>query len=256
LLQYFDFSDTTSDQHNRLSPTMLARIFFLMLISLNGFGQLRQQIEVGGGLGTLNYTGDLSRTYNFSFSRPAATVFYRYNLSHVISLKTGFTFGSLAASDKTNPIDAAAGVRNASFKVSLAELAPVFEYHFLDWRDARNKVKFTPYLFTGLGMFFFSRHKTNPSGASYSNVQLSLPVGGGIKYVISPYWYVAAEFGIRKTFFDELDNVSGGLRSRKTVSGGQYAFPFGNKYDLDNYFFLGFTLSHTFYQIPCASAPY
>jgi hypothetical protein len=241
----------------RLAQVMPFQIILLMLFSLNGFAQLRQQIEVGGGIGTLNYTGDLVRTYNFSFSRPAATVFYRYNLSHVISLKTGFTFGSLAASDKTYPLDAAAVVRNASFKVSLAELAPVFEYHFLDWRDAKNKVKFTPYLYSGLGMFFFSRHKTNPSEISYSNVQLSIPIGGGIKYVISPYWYLGAEFGIRKTFFDQLDNVSGGLRSRKTLDdGGHFKFPFGNKHDLDNYFFLGITLSHTFYQIPCASTPY
>ena len=33
--------------------------------------------------------------------------------------------------------------------------------------------------------------------AEYSNVQLSIPFGGGIKYVINPKWYLAFELGIR-----------------------------------------------------------
>ena len=59
---------------------------------------------MGLGLGTFNYTGDLVRTYNFKYSKPAATVFYRSNLSKVVSFRVGVTAGKIGASEE--PIDA------------------------------------------------------------------------------------------------------------------------------------------------------
>ncbi|MFM7855936.1 MAG: hypothetical protein ACKO96_29445, partial [Flammeovirgaceae bacterium] len=55
--------------------------------------QISQRSEIGGGLGVFNYTGDLVRTYDLSTSRPAATLFYRSNISRVVSFKTALTAG-------------------------------------------------------------------------------------------------------------------------------------------------------------------
>src|SRR5882762_4882110 len=198
------------------------------------FAQLSQKSEVGFGLGVFNYTGDLVRTYDLTTSRPAATVFYRSNISKVISLRVAITGGQLAASDKHNPLDSAAIKRNASFNIFLLEASSTFEYHFLDWRDDRRRLRFTPYLFAGIGLFGISCN--NAKTKSYSNVQLSIPFGGGIKYVLNPKYYIAFEIGIRKTFFDYLDNISGG---NATVKNYQY----GNPNDYDNYFFTGITLT-------------
>ena len=85
--------------------------------------------------------------------------------------------------------------------------------------------------------------------AEYSNVQLSIPFGGGMKYVVNPKWYIAFEIGIRKTFFDYLDNISDEDPSFKN-------YQYGNRYDKDNYFFTGFSITRTFYDIPCATNPY
>ncbi|MFM8348415.1 MAG: hypothetical protein ACKOAR_10285, partial [Bacteroidota bacterium] len=79
-------------------------ILILMVAGFSASGQLRQRLEIGGGLGTFNYTGDLARTYDFRFSKPAATLFYRINFSQVVSLRTSVTFGTLAGSDKINPL--------------------------------------------------------------------------------------------------------------------------------------------------------
>lgn len=223
-------------------------IIFISLLTGNVSGQLRQRTEVGAGIGMFNYTGDLVRNYNLRFSTPAATIYYRYNFNHVISLRTGFTFGRVAANDKTNPLDIAANERGASFSIPLMELAPTFEYHFLDWKDAKGRVKYTPYLFAGAGIFIFSGNENKP--VAYSNAQINIPFGGGFKYIVNPHWYAGFEFGIRKTFFDYLDNVSARIRPSKRP------LNFGNSYDKDNYFFVGFTLTRTFYEIPCASSPY
>lgn len=205
-----------------------------------------QRSEVGFGIGTFNYTGDLVRTYDFSYSKPAATVIYRSNLSSVVSFRASLTGGQLAASDR-KPIDAAAQERDASFNIFLMEAAAGLEYHFLNWRDEKFRLRFTPYLFAGLGLFTISGNDNKPT--EYSNVQAAIPLGVGMKYIVTPKWYVALEFGMRKTFFDYLDNVSDENTRQKN-------FQYGNPFDNDNYFFLGVTLTRTFYDIPCPSNPY
>jgi Domain of unknown function (DUF6089) len=227
----------------------IAKIIFIVAVAWANFsfGQISQRSEIGGGLGIFNYTGDLVRTYDLTTSRPAATIFYRSNISRVVSFRTSLTGGQLAASDKSDPLDALAVKRAASFNIFLLELSGAFEYHFLDWRDDKRRLRFTPYLFAGVGLFGIAG--TPNKTAEYSNVQMSIPFGGGMKYVLNPKYYLSFEIGMRKTFFDYLDNVSGGDPSLKN-------FQYGNANDYDNYFFTGITLTYTFYDIPCPSSPY
>jgi len=230
-----------------------SRNFGLAFLLLLGFGvtnaqqMLGQRSEVGVGIGTFNYTGDLVRTYNLAFSKPAATVFYRSNISKVVSVRTSITAGKIAATDTRKPIDAFATARAASFNLFLLEAGASFEYHFLNWRDDKRRLRFTPYVFAGAALFGISG--VQQKNAEYSNVQMAIPFGGGMKYVLNPKYYIAFEFGIRKTFFDYLDNISDGDSLYKN-------YQYGNAYDYDNYFFTGITLTYTFYDIPCPSSPY
>lgn len=219
---------------------VLTAIFLLPLITATA-----QRSEVGFGIGTFNYTGDLVRTYNFKYSKPAATVFYRSNLSTVVSFRAAGTFGKIGAEEK--PIDAMGVQRDASFDLFLFEASTVMEYHFLNWRESKRFVRFTPYLFAGLGLFSISGNADKT--AEYSNVQVAIPFGGGIKYVYNPKWYLSLEFGVRKTFFDYLDNISVGDRRQKN-------YQYGNPNDNDTYFFLGISITRTFYDIPCPKNPY
>jgi hypothetical protein len=226
---------------------IISRRFLLALFLLTTSASLlAQRSEVGFGLGTFNYTGDLVRSYNFLNSKPAATVFYRSNLSKVISFRVSITAGKIGASDK-RPIDAFAAKRNASFNLFLMEASTVMEYHFLNWRDERRILRFSPYLFAGLSLFGISGN--GDKREEYSNIQSAIPFGPGIKYVINPKWYLSLEFGIRKTFFDYLDNVSVGNQNTKN-------YQYGNPFDNDNYYFLGLTITRTFYDIPCPTNPY
>src|SRR5688572_14882893 len=205
-----------------------------------------QRSEIGFGIGTFNYTGDLARSYNFLNSKPAGTVFYRSNLSKVVSFRVAITAGKIGATDK-RPVDAFAEQRNASFNLFLMELSTVMEYHFLNWRDNKHMLRFSPYLFGGLGLFGMTGNRSKPE--EYSNVQGSIPFGLGVKYIYNPKWYFSLEFGPRKTFFDYLDNISAGDPDRKN-------YQYGNPFDNDAYYFLGLSLTHTFYDIPCPTNPY
>jgi hypothetical protein len=218
-----------------------------MFLSTATFAQLRQKAEVGGGIGSLNYTGDLVRLYNPAFTQPALTLFYRHNISSIVSFRAGLTGGKLKANDRQHPIDAFAAQRGYSFNITVIEASTIFEYHFLDWRDTKRKLRFTPYLMGGLVMFGISG--VPEKNAEYSNVQIGIPLGGGVKYVVNPKWYLAFEYGVRRTFFDYLDNISDNDPSLKN-------YQYGNRFDNDTYFFMGVTLTRTFYDIPCPKNPY
>ncbi len=225
-----------------LRPPKTSLAVFLLLSTFTLFAQ---RSEVGFGVGTFNYTGDLVRSYDFAYSRPAATLFYRSNISSVVSFRAGITAGQLAASEQ--PIDAFAATRNASFDAFLFEASTVMEYHFLNWRETKRYVRFTPYLFAGLAIFGVAG---NESTGDQSNIQPSIPFGAGVKYVLNPKWYLSMEFGIRKTSYDYLDNISDGdIRFKSNAR-------HGNPNDNDAYYFLGISLTRTFYSIPCPTNPY
>jgi hypothetical protein len=220
--------------------------FFLMMSSSVAVGQVELKSEIGFGLGTFNYTGDLVRNYSFGNSQPAATVFYRSNISKVISMRTSLTGGRLSGSD-ADAIDVFAAKRASSFNVFLLEASAGFEYHFLDWRDTKRPLRFTPYIFAGAAMFIMSGNTAKT--APYSNVQPAIPFGVGAKYVLNPNWYISLEFAARKTFFDYIDNISDGNVALKN-------YKYGNSFDTDSYYFLSFSVTRTLYNIPCPRSPY
>src|SRR5689334_13728976 len=220
---------------------------FFIAAATDTDAQLNQRSEAGFGAGTFNYTGDIVRFYNFRYSMPAGTVFYRNNINSVVSFRASLTAGKLRASDSQHPMDAFAAQRNASFNIFVVEAATAFEYHFLDWRDTKRRLRFTPYIFSGIALFGMSGVPTKT--APYSNVQVAVPLGVGVKYVLNPKWYAALEFGARFSGFDYIDNISDGNAAFKN-------FQYGNKYDADIYYFLGLSITRTFYDIPCPTNPY
>ena len=206
-----------------------------------------QQHDIGIGLGAANYTGDLSRNYKLLTHRPAGWAFYRYNLNEAISLRGSASIGRLTASDNP-PFDAFAAERNRqAFQVNLTEIAATFEYNFLDYKNRKSLVRWSPYFFGGLAVFMANGYAKHERAADFSLVQPSIPVGIGFKYRLSPYLTLGYEWGARKTFFDYIDNVGEYLPEQEQVKTYQY----GNIHHKDWYYFTGFTLSYTIWTIPC-----
>jgi hypothetical protein len=226
---------------------MKLKCALLSIILLAAVQTFAQKSEVGFGIGTFNYTGDLASRYRILNSKPAATIFYRSNISKVISLRAGMTGGKIGATDARQKKDLFSGQRGASFNIFMMEASTVMEYHFLNWREERRILRYTPYMFAGLALFGMSG--TQSKAEQYSNIQGAIPFGLGIKYIVNPKVYIAAEFGARKTFFDYLDNVStGDLRFKN--------YQYGNPQTNDAYYFFGISVTRTFYDIPCPNNPY
>jgi hypothetical protein len=225
----------------------MMRFLFYTLLIFSTIPVLSQNAEIGFGFGAWNYTGDLSKSYDILEYKPAGTIIYRSNRGRAFSFKASLTAGKIGANDSRST-DALANARNSSFNIFLYEALVGGEYHFLDWRNAKRPLRFTPYVSAGMGLFGMAG--VPDKTAEYSSVQPSVQLGMGVKYVINPLWYIGLDFGMRKTFFDYLDNVSDASNKSKGN------FRFGNPNDFDNYFFTGITLTRTFYTIPCPGSPY
>ncbi len=217
--------------------------FLVLICLLHGHLSQAQSKEIGGGLGSFNYTGDLTRTYDITQQTPGLQFYYIRNYQNGWSGKLALAAGTIKGNDR-NPIDPFAEQRNASFRDFITEVSAQMNYDFLDFRTNKDLVKFSPYLSVGAGFFLVNRVEKN---AEYSNVQLMIPFGGGIKYSISPLWTLNFEFSARKLFYDYLDNISEEEIQNKQNSNYQ----FGNWEDNDWYYFAGLSISYTFWNVNC-----
>lgn len=199
-----------------------------------------QAIELGGGIGGVNYAGDLVRGYNFKHIRPGIFGFYKFNFSDAVSTRVSLTVGKIAGDD-SNPIDPLADLRDASFSATVMEGAITFEYNFLDYKHDKSPIKWSPYFFAGFGFARFSGVDTDED---FNEIQPVIPIGIGFKHLVGKKFSAGLELGARKTFFDLLDGISGGDVNNKN-------FQFGNPSDNDWYYFFGISLSYIFYNIPC-----
>lgn len=200
-----------------------------------------QFLEFGAGIGTSHYTGDLNSTPQLLQSKLGGTAIYRLNLSEIVSFKLALTAGQLSGNDET-PIDALGEQRQHSFEQTFVEFSSVFEYHFLNYRSNNYRNKWAPFIFLGFGLM----NMTNPVTAyeDYSATQPVIPMGVGVKYVLSKRLTLTGELGARKTFFDYLDGISDGDQNIKN-------YQYGNPNDEDWYFYSGVSLTYVLYKIPC-----
>jgi hypothetical protein len=211
--------------------------FFLLFLAYTSSAQF---IEFGGGFGALNYSGDLTRGIKLQNTRPALTAHYRMNFSKELSVKWALTSGILSGSEQ--PIDAFASQRDFSFQLNMTELSSVIEYHFLDYKNEKSRIRWSPYAFGGVG--FTRLSNVQEPRERFNRTQTVIPFGIGFKQLVGKRFSIDAEFGFRKTFFDWLDNTSEGDLTNKDLQ-------YGNPNNNDWYHFAGVTLSFILYEIPC-----
>lgn len=183
----------------------------------------RSEVGVFGGVSY--YVGDLNPSKHFLLSKPAFGIIYRYNISPRFALKINGLYGTIEGSDA---ISKANSSRNLSFKSYITDISVQIELNFLKYITGHDKYKFSPYIFAGISLFNFnpraqingSWYALQPIGTEgqgttlpnvskrYSLTNVAIPFGLGIKYSPAKFLCIGAEWGLRKTFTDYLDDVS------------------------------------------------
>jgi len=212
---------------------MLHKLILILYLSLSSvvFSQserFKGAFEFGFMGGGSYYIGDLNPNLHFVYSKPAMGLIVRYNLSTRHSMRFTATYGNVYGSDSKSDNDFQIN-RNLSFSSSIIEIAMGFELDLLKYRIKDMKYPITPYFFYEIAYFRMNPKAKNTNGddivlqelgtegqgtllsdkKQYGLNQLSIPLGIGIKFNIKDRIAISLEYGIRKTFTDYLDDVSG-----------------------------------------------
>jgi hypothetical protein len=187
--------------------------------------------EVGVGLGSAHYFGDLNTRTRLNRPKPAGAIYFKKNLGNYIAARVGVSYAELGYSDVYNTQNAVQLQRNLSFNASLWEVALQGDFNFFRFVPQEPGYNFTPYITLGVGVFnydpytFLSNQRIYfrelpigtegqnsplyPDRKMYGTTALSIPFGGGFKYSISGGRYnIGLEMVHRFTSTDYLDDVS------------------------------------------------
>lgn len=199
-----------------------------------------QKLEFGLGLGGYNYVGDISPNFQIKNTKPAGSLFFRYNFNSAFTMRAEIGGGIIGAGDNTSK-DPWQQQRNYSFKTRILEGSVAAEYNFLDFVERRYVINWTPYVFGGIG---FNSFKPNIVTANFKANALVLPYGIGVKYQIKRPWNIGLEYGTRKTFTDYLDNLGGDPVSNDKIQQGDPSTK-------DKYHYFRLSITYTLYKIVC-----
>ena len=168
--------------------------FLFLTISLSG----QRSADYGIFGGVSSYLGDINTSRLFYSPLPAGGLFYRYNLNPRESLRTNIFLGGLRANDLdfSNNFQT---TRAASFSGIVGEWAAQFEFNFLPYSTQGSRWNYTPYLAAGAGVAFIN--------TSSLAIQPVVPFSLGLKVNIHKNVGLEAEYGFRKTFYDNFDGL-------------------------------------------------
>jgi len=211
----------------------MRRINFILIIFFSVTNVTAQIPEIGVFGGGAYYIGDLNPYAHFNQTNYAVGIVYRSNFDNErIALRIQAIYGQVAGNDAfSNDLNQLN--RNLNFSSSILEIGPLIEINFIDYIVgdlSRKKFKFqTFYLLAGINYFKMNplgnyqgeaielqplategqETSQNPSVKRYQLNQISIPLGVGYKFNVTKRFAISLEYGIRKTFTDYLDDVSG-----------------------------------------------
>jgi len=180
-------------------------LFFCLSLSLSG----QRSSDYGVFAGVSSYLGDINPDRLLYSPSPAGGIFYRYNFHPRQALRTSIFLGGIKAYDLDfhNSFQTA---REASFSGIVGELALQYEFNFFPYTTEGKQWNYTPYFAAGAGIVYinttsFSHNILNTN--TPIKYKLVIPFSFGFKVNIYKNMGLEAEYGFRKTFFDNFDGV-------------------------------------------------
>jgi len=171
-------------------------LFIFTFIPQIIFSQRKADYGIFGGVSS--YFGDINSTKVLYSPRPAAGIFYRYNLHPRHSLRASLFAGGLHADD-ADFNNSFQQNRAASFSGMVAEMVLQFEFNFFPYSTEGKKWNSTPYFAGGIGASL-----TDTKNVAVCPV---IPFSFGFKINIKKNLGLEAEYGFRKTFYDNFDGL-------------------------------------------------
>lgn len=201
----------------------------LLLAALLASSAHAQVNEVGLTGGLMYYIGDLNPNKHYPEDmKLGGGLVFRHNLNNRLALRFQGLYGTLEAFDSKSD-DPLQQMRNLHFRSRLFEAAALFEINFFTYRGRSKEARrWTPFIFGGLCYFranpqtklddtWYSLQPLGTEGqgtsanssGSYKVDQIGIPFGAGMKFSLSERLDLQVEWGLRRTYTDHIDDVSG-----------------------------------------------
>ena len=204
-----------------------------------GQRKFEQSKEIGIALGTAYYKGDINPNAHLGGRLTVGYGgFYRHNFSTRLGLRINYFQGRIEAWDEDSP-DPWQQNRNLHFRNDVGELSALFEINYLDHQIGNPSHRLTAFLYAGLGVYTHMPEAEldvrwtplQPLGTegqgttwgeansvdAYGTTGISMPIGFGFKSNIGPFTTLNIDWGVRKTWTDYLDDVSGMYADRAVL---------------------------------------
>ncbi len=190
--------------------------------------QAQRSIEVGILGGVSYYNGDVYPAKPFVKPQAAYGLLARYNFNDRWTAKASLTHGSITGIGSVNSVDNTTMV-NVNFSTNIDELAFTGEFNFWQYETGNNIRRVSPYLMGGIG---FLQYNGSSNKENFTGTSATLIFGFGFKYSLTKRLGLAAEWGMRKTLTDNLDDV---------------AYPYANSFNNKDWY--NFTVASITYKI-------
>ncbi|HXB29032.1 MAG TPA: DUF6089 family protein [Puia sp.] len=249
---------------NSIHRTKIVIIFFIILANQKTFAQFTpSKWEIGINAGTLIYQGDLSES-SFGYTnslKPAIELWVSKSLDPYFSIRANLLQGFLGADESTYATPDWRRHRNLAFNSSVSEVSAqlVWDLSGKTYREGMHR--FSPYFFAGVGFAilhinrnwsrfdttYFNSKSPAAIGLGMDTLHKTpgflpiIPVGVGMRYMVSNHIYINAEATYRIFSSDYIDGFSYAANPAKN----------------DHYYGLSLGVSYRFgwYGISCPKIP-
>ena len=211
-------------------PVKLNCLIILHFVSLNAFSQknkYERSKDIGLLIGTSYYIGEVNPYKHFGTRmKMGGGLSFRNNFNRRWTAKSILLVGVVEAWDEDSD-DAWIRNRNLHFRNQIIEGSLQFELNFFDYQLGNQQYNWSPYLFGGIAYFNMkpmANYKgtwyelqtlgtegqgSSLGGEKYKTSMLSVPFGVGFKTNIFAIFGLSVEWGVRKTWTDYFDDISG-----------------------------------------------
>lgn len=175
-----------------------------------------QSWEVGGLAGGSNYHGDLAYNIVPQETNFSGGAFFKYNFNEYWAIRPTLSYMQISGADSNFSENA---LRNLSFRNNIYEFSNIMEFNFKPFSNRAIHNKTTAYALLGVALFahkpeallndeWIELQPLQTENQRYRLLQISVPMGVGVKHALTPNFILGFEAGWRKTFTDHLDDVS------------------------------------------------
>jgi len=198
----------------------LLRIFIFSLLFTLANRSFTQSFDVGLYGGDSYYLGDLNPGKHFQYPQLAYGLFLKYNFDSRWSVKLSGSRGKVKGNSASSTF---LPDNKLKFESPITDISGVCEFNFFDYFVGSDRDYITPYIYAGIGMFWFNptadgqnlrslgtegQNRGFQGRKPYSTVSVSIPFGVGVKYSLSRRIGIGIFWEMHKTFTDYIDDVS------------------------------------------------